>query len=407
MNILHVIPYYAPAWAYGGAVRAATDLTRALAAAGHTVHVLTTDTLSPAERLTTHAETIDGVHVMRVRNRSNWLRGRLNLSTPAGIERAARGLIEQHAIDIVHCHEVRTVENLRVAPVASRLGVPVVVSPHGTLPHGTGRTGIKQLWDRLLGQRLLPHFDRVIALTATEADDARAIWAGCGVALPDERISIVPNGVHLDDFAALPPGGPFRARWELGDGPVVLFLGRLHERKGLQLLIPAFARVVRDAPGARLLIVGPDEGMLPALQAQVRTHELAGHVIFTGLLTGADKLAALAAADVFALPAVGEGFSMAVLEAMACGLPVLLTPGCNFPEAAEAGAGLIVAREVDALQAALHSLLTGSDHRAGMGHRARALVEAHYTWPQVAAQMLAAYDATRRAASQDESAASR
>ena len=81
-------------------------------------------------------------------------------------------------------------------------------------------------------------------------------------------------------------------------------------------------------------------------------------MIFTGLLTGEDKLAALAAADLFALPAVGEGFSMAVLEAMACGLPVLLTPGCNFPEVVDAGAGMVVAREVPALSEGLRALLT-------------------------------------------------
>ncbi|NDJ76123.1 MAG: glycosyltransferase [Chloroflexi bacterium] len=393
MNLLHIIPYYAPAWAYGGVVRAVTDLTRAQAAAGHTVHVLTTDALSPAERITAETDLIDGVHVMRVRNRNNWLRGKLNLSTPIRMGTAAQRLIEQHNIDLVHCHEVRTVENLRVTPVAQRLGVPVVVSPHGTLPYGTGRTGIKQVWDRVFGRRLLVRFDGVIALTANEAADARAIWSGCGVPLADEQIGLVPNGVHLDDFAALPDGDPFRAQWQLGEGPVVLFLGRLHQRKGLHLLIPAFAQVVSHAPDARLLIVGPDEGMLATLQVQVREFELAERVVFTGLLTGDDKLAALAVADVFALPAVGEGFSMAVLEALACGLPVLLTPGCNFPEVVEAGVGVVVERTVDALRDALVPLLTDADRRARMGRLARGLVAARYTWPQVVAQMDATYTA--------------
>ncbi|MBN1680351.1 MAG: glycosyltransferase [Anaerolineae bacterium] len=387
MNVLHVIPYYAPAWAYGGAVRAATDLTRALAAAGHNVIVLTTDTRSPAARITTLDEVIDGVRVIRVRNRSNWLRGKMNLSTPTAIRRTARRLITDQAIDVIHCHEVRTVENWRVAPVANALQVPVVVSPHGTLPYGTGRQGVKRGWDRLLGARLLPRFERVIALTGNEADEARAVWKACGLPLNADRISIVPNGVRIEDFADLPPGEPFREQWNLGSGPVVLFLGRLHERKGLQFLIPAFAEAVQAAPQARLLIVGPDEGMLAVLRALVDAHGLADHVIFTGMLTGDDKLAALAAADLFALPAVGEGFSMAVLEAMACGLPVLLTPGCNFPEVVDAGAGLVVPREIDALAHALRDVLTGDERRASMGRRARDLVQARFTWPQVVAQL--------------------
>jgi glycosyltransferase involved in cell wall biosynthesis len=393
VNLLHVIPYYAPAWAYGGAVRAATDLTRALVDAGHHVYVLTTDTLSPTSRTDQTYETIGRVHVYRVCNWSNILRGRLNLSTPVRIEAAARCLIQEHAIQVVHCHEVRTVENLRIAPVTNRLGVPLVVSPHGTLPYDTGRQGVKRLWDRLFGRRLLPRFDQVIALTANEAADARAVWSACGVTLPDEKISIVPNGVQFEDFANLPPAEPFRERWGLGKGPVVLFMGRLHERKGLQLLIPAFADAVKTAPDARLLIAGPDEGMSSTLEAQVNQCNLAGRVIFTGMLTGDDRLAALAAADLFALPAVGEGFSMAVLEALACGLPVLLTPGCNFPEVVDAGAGLVVERQVPALRGALCTLLTGGERRASMGRSARALIQARFTWSQVVTQLEDVYRA--------------
>ena len=237
----------------------------------------------------------------------------------------------------------------------------------------------------------------MIALTNTEAAEARAHWQTVGVPLAEHAIYTAPNGVHAEDFAALPAGEPFRTRWKLGDGPVVIFLGRLHARKGLHLLIPAFAEAVRQTPDARLLIAGPDEGMLARLQSLVSDHDLTGRVIFTGMISGQDKLAALAAADVFALPAVGEGFSMAVLEAMACALPVLLTPGCNFPEAAGEGAGLVVQREIAPLAKGLRHLLTDDERRASMGRRARELVHERYTWPQVVVQLEAIYqDAVRR-----------
>jgi glycosyltransferase involved in cell wall biosynthesis len=173
----------------------------------------------------------------------------------------------------------------------------------------------------------------------------------------------------------------------------VLFLGRLHERKGLHLLIPAFAEAVKLAPDARLVIAGPDEGMLGPLRSQVDHFNLAQRAIFTGMLTGPDKFAALAAADLFALPAIGEGFSMAVLEAMACALPVILTPGCNFPEAQEAGAGIVVPRTIPDLSRALGDLLTNAARRASMGRAARDLVHARYTWPQVVAQLEDVYRA--------------
>jgi len=393
MNLLHVTPYYAPAWRYGGVVRMVTDLTRAQVAAGHRVFVLTTDARGPGERALAAQETIDGVQVTRVHNRSAALRDRLNLSTPRGITHAAARLIREHAIDAIHCHELRTVEALRVAPLANRLGVPLVVSAHGTLPYDTGQGRIKRLWDRLFAPRLLPRFDRVIALTAAEADDAQALWSRWGVDLPETRISVVPNGVHLDDFANLPPGESFRTRWKVSEGPLVLFLARLHERKGAQFLIPAFAQARDAAPDARLVIAGPDEGMLAALQRLAHAHNVAQHVTFTGMLAGNERLAALSAADVFALPAVGEGFSMAVLEALACGLPVVLTPGCHFPEAEQAGAGVVVERAVEPLAGALRALLADADRRTAMGGAARSLVERCYTWPQVVAQLDDAYRA--------------
>ncbi len=128
--------------------------------------------------------------------------------------------------------------------------------------------------------------------------------------------------------------------------------------------------------------------MLPTLQALADDR-----MVLTGYLAGADRLAALAAADVFALPATGEGLSMAALEAMAAGVPVILSPGCNLPEAADSGAGLIVAPEVEPLAAALRALLTDADRRAAMASAARGLVRQRFTWTQVAAQLEQVYTA--------------
>jgi glycosyltransferase involved in cell wall biosynthesis len=167
---------------------------------------------------------------------------------------------------------------------------------------------------------------------------------------------------------------------------VVLFLGRLHERKGLQFLIPAFAQATHDMPDARLLVVGPDAGMLEIAQALVAQIGIAARVTFTGMLTGDDQRAALATADLFALPAIGEGLSMAALEAMAAGLPLILTPGCNLPDIEARGAGLLVNRNVESLSAALYTVLSDSDGRRSMGEMGRAWVREVFTWPAIVAQ---------------------
>src|SRR5688572_22373533 len=135
MHILHITPYYAPAYAFGGVVRAVEGMARALVERGHSVTVLTTDALSPRQRCDGHEELRDGVKVVRVPNLLP--RSTLNLSTPRRMAHIARTLIAQ--ADAVHCHEFRTVENLLVTPAARALGKPLLLSPHGTLPLEPGR----------------------------------------------------------------------------------------------------------------------------------------------------------------------------------------------------------------------------------------------------------------------------
>ncbi|MEP6989083.1 MAG: glycosyltransferase, partial [Chloroflexota bacterium] len=121
MRILHLTPYYAPAYAFGGVVRSVEGMTRALARRGHSVTILTTDALDQQSRYSGELNTLqDGVQVLRVPNLLPKIRGRYNLSTPNLMAKYANDLLPQ--VDVVHCHEFRTVENLLVTPIAARLG---------------------------------------------------------------------------------------------------------------------------------------------------------------------------------------------------------------------------------------------------------------------------------------------
>jgi len=344
-----------------------SGLATAQAVQGHTVSVLTTDTLTPTLRIATLHETIDGVNVIRVRNRIGGLR-RVNLSTPLGMGAALHAL---STVDIVHCHELRTVENL-IALYSLPRTVRIVVSPHGTLPIDTGRSAVKRVWDRLFGRMLAIRFDGICALTASEANDARTYWSRVNIAAPP--IAIVSNGVTL-------PPPKVEAHSEALN---VLFLGRLHERKGLQYLIPAFAQVAIFNAHLRLTIGGPDEGMLARAVQLAAEYGAADRVTFAGMLDDVQRDRALAEADLFVLPAVGEGLSMAALEAMAAGVPVILTPGCHLPEVVPRGVGLIVPREITSLAAAMRELLTDRARRVSMGAAGRAWMAADYTWEAVA-----------------------
>ena len=383
MRILHLTPYYAPAYAFGGVVRSVEGMARAQAQHGHSVTVLTTDAFDQQSRFTGALTSFDeGVNVIRVPNLLPTVRGRYNLSTPNTMAKQAAEILQQ--VDVVHCHEFRTVENLLVTPLAAKLGKPLILSPHGTLALSTGRGGLKRIWDRLLSSAVALRFNHIVALSQPERVDVETLWPSFGRRRIPAGFSVIPNGVNPDDFAHLSGREAFRSRYNLGDAPVCLFMGRLHPRKGVGLLVEAFKAA--NMPQARLVIVGPDEGMLDTLKPL-----LDERIIVTGYLGGADRLAAFAAADLLALPAVGEGLPMVVLEALAAGLPVIVSPGCNLPEVAEYGAGLKVEAAVEPLTLALRTLLPDASRRAAMSQVAIKLVNERFTWDMIATQLETLY----------------
>jgi glycosyltransferase involved in cell wall biosynthesis len=384
LKLLHIVPYYAPAYAFGGVVRAVEGMATTLATRGHNVTVLTTDALSQTDRYADALETIEnGVRVLRVRNLSVWLRGRTNLSTPLRMRSIAHDLTAW--ADVIHCHEFRTAENLLITPIASYQHKPLILSPHGTLTTSTGRGMLKVWWDRLVSPIVARRFHTVLGLTAAELDEVQSLWAHFGA---HANFAVVPNGIDPEKFTGITGGAEFRARWGIGArDKVVLFLGRLHPRKGVDVLIEAFKAAA--VPKSRLVIAGPDDGML-----HVITPMMDERMIVTGYLNSEERLAALASADMFALAATGEGLSIALLEAMVAALPVIISPGCHLPEVEIYGAGIIVEPQVDALVQALKSMLTDDQQLSEMGRRARQLVLERFTWSRVVEQLEAVYQKT-------------
>jgi glycosyltransferase involved in cell wall biosynthesis len=204
---------------------------------------------------------------------------------------------------------------------------------------------------------------------------------------------VIPNGIHLPDFDSLPPSSLFRDAFpETRDKRIALFMARLHVKKGLEHLLRAWARLHRGLPEWQLVVAGPDCGFGHQAKEIVETLSLSRSVTFTGNLRGEMRLAALAAAQAFLHPSFSEGFSMAVLEALACRLPVLITPGCNFREAAVAGAAIEVSPDTESTAEGLNQLLAAdAEQLRAMGQLGRALIERKYTWDRVAEQTLELY----------------
>ena len=222
------------------------------------------------------------------------------------------------------------------------------------------------------------------ALTTDEVDDYRRV----GLRNP---IAVVPSGV---DVPASISGHAF---WEtyprLSGKRIVLAMGRIHEKKGFDLLLQAFARIANRSDDLEVVIAGPDDGNLSYLKSLVDTLGLAHSVTFAGMLTGDRKWSAFRAASIFVLPSYSEGFSVAVLEALATGLPVVITHQCHFPEVARWDCGWTVQPEVREIEHALRDFLAlPPEDAVRVGERGRNLVENRFRWPVVGKQMSDVYD---------------
>lgn len=368
MKILHVSNFFSPA--YGGSAEVPYQLSRELAGRGHQVTVYTSD-LGIGRDLP-----VPGVNVHTFRTYANWA----NFLVTPGIILKTREKIKD--LDIIHMHNYRTFQNLAVHHYAKKRHVPYVLQAHGSLPRIVSRKRLKRLFDRVWGYTLLQDAAKVIAVTEFEA----AQYKNMGVR--EEKIEIIPHGVNLAEFASLPQIGAFRQRYGLDSSQsVVLYLGRIHKIKGLDLLIQAFAGVAGLLPDVKLVIAGPDNGYLGALRKSVSGLRLLDRVLFTGPLYGQAKLEAYVDCDVYVLPSTYEIFGITILEAWACSKPVVTTDRCGLADIVDNQAGLVVPPDMERLRDALADILQDAKLKQRFGEKGRVLVHERFNWGKMGEQV--------------------
>jgi glycosyltransferase involved in cell wall biosynthesis len=274
--------------------------------------------------------------------------------------------------------------------MARRLGIPYLMSAHGSLPLLVERKAAKRVFDTLLGTRLVRGAHRMIAVSELEVEQYLA--AG----INKERISLVHNGLDLSEFADLPPRGRFRQHLDLpDDAALVLFLGRLHPIKGVDHLIAAFAKLQGALKNAHLVIAGPDDGDLARLKGIVKEADLVQSVSFPGGLYGVAKLAAMVDADLVVAPSQYEIFGLVPFEALMCGAPVVVTAGSASGQLLEqAGAGCVAPYgDVETLADAMLEALANPTEARRRVASGQAFVWARLQWGNIARELETLYAA--------------
>jgi glycosyltransferase involved in cell wall biosynthesis len=334
MRILIAIPYYAPAYAFGGSVTVAETIAEGLAAAGHAVTVLTTDVLD--ERSRTAESGLRGrVRVERFPNVSHRAAAAANVYLPRGLRRRLAGAGEFDVALLLDLYSA-------VSVLAARAGIPYALQPLGTAGAGSerGRPLAKRAFLSLWGRRTLRGAAAVVHSTAHERAELLAVGA------PADRLVELPLPLELPEAGA----------GERAGLPTVVSIGRLHPIKRIDRLVEAVAIAREDVPGLRLEIAGPGERVQAQLQRLARDLGVHEAVAFHGFVPDAERVRLLSQAHCFALLSAGEGLPMAVLEALACGTPAVVSEGCHLPEI-DGVAGIETDGSAEAAAAAIVRLL--------------------------------------------------
>ncbi len=371
LNILQVVPGLDPM--SGGVVAAVNGLARALFSNGVNIEILATYRGSEDQSISKELQT-QGISITRVGPAYTPLGWHPNLKSNAykAVQRA----------DIVHINGIWEDVQHHAARAAQKLNKPYIISPHGMLdPWSLSQSPLrKKLY---LTLRLRNNLNRATALHFT-AQAEHGLTATLKLKAP---AIIEPNGLDLSEFETLPPTGTFRSEHpELGDRPYVLFLSRIHPKKGLDLLIPAFAQAA--PPDYALVIAGPGEpDYVESIRQLAQQHGLANRALFPGMLSGQDKLAAYAEAELFALPSYQENFGIVIIEALACGTAVLISDKVNIHnEITKEAVGIVTTTEVSSVTKALREFFSSNSYSIRSATSRSNFAKKHYDWRLIASR---------------------
>jgi glycosyltransferase involved in cell wall biosynthesis len=379
VRVLHIVAYFAPAFTYGGPPRTVLGLCRALQKSGVDVDVFTTTANGPSD-FPVSPEQGDVLEGIRVHYFARHFPKRFFRAPD--LAAALSACVRDY--DLVHVHGLWNFTAWSAVRVVRESLVPYVVSPRGMLDSGSIA---HQRWRKMLAYHLIERNNLRSAsrLHATSAYELRSLEA---LGFADKAFEL-PNG--LDPPSEIPVRGSFRCRINVASSaPLITYLGRIHPGKRLDLLGDAFQRLHTHCPEARLVIAGPDDENCRR-KLHVLFQPFAGAVIWTGELGPKDKWELLHDSTVLVMCSDSESFGVAVVEAMAAGVPIVVTRTCPWQVIERAQCGFWVEQNAAAISAALDRIVRNPREAGRMGSRGAALARQQYDWSVIGAAMLERY----------------
>ncbi len=386
MRVLHIVPSYYPAHRYGGPIQSVHNLNKGLVLCGVDVTVYTTSANGPDDLDVPIGipVDIDGVKVYYFKPgffRFWFYSDDLRKSLAKNIG----------SFDLIHITSVFLFASTLGAYYAKKYKKPFIISPRGSLmgePIKRKSSILKRLYIYLVERHSLK--GSILHFTAeVEREEYKKLN------LPMKDSFIIPNGLDFSQFDVVIESNLFRNKFNIpSEKSVILFLGRISWKKGFDTLIPAFKKISVKNAEALLVVAGvDDEGYMNKIKEEITRLNLEDRVIFTGEILGNMKVAAFRESNVFVLPSYSENFGMAVVEAMSCELPVVITDGVGISgDIKNANAGIVIHKDEDVLADAVLSLLGDVENAKEIGKMGGQFVRAEYAGERMAEKMFREYN---------------
>jgi glycosyltransferase involved in cell wall biosynthesis len=370
MKVLNVVPYWG--LNYGGPMTCVGDLSVSLKAMGHDVMILTTSNAAGAED-TSYA------------GRS----GTDRIAVPVHVARVGEGLYRcslefmrkfdalLKGVDIVCTHGLWQYPISYAAYACRKNDIPYIMFTHNMLtPWSLGSKPLRKwLYLKLIEQRNMRGAKCIFGMRQDELQSANSM----GINGPLKMV--YRSLVHQEEFIRCKNERDAAKRDRSSESlSNLLFLSRIHPKKGLVHLVLAMPMLIKRYPQLKLVIAGPieDEGYFKQIQSAIRTHGLEDHVSYIGAVAGKDKTEAFSSADIFILPSYDD-MPLVIPEAMGYGLPIIATPGCGWPNI-DGEMGLVTDPDAGAIARAVTRLLEDPCSAIRMGENAHQYVMSHYAW---------------------------
>jgi glycosyltransferase involved in cell wall biosynthesis len=374
MKIAQVISTPPLAWATGGSARVVYDLSRELVNRGHEITIITTDLYEPGRRYTSDLNVSDPekLTILRFPYFSEFLAWKKKIYISVGLIKYIRIHIGEY--EIVHLQDLISIQAIFTAKYCIKKKIPYIISTHGSLPWLKSPGLFPLIFRFCFGKKILENATAITVLNEYEKQTCQSFG------ILEAKIAVLHNFIDSQIYTFLPKKNEFKQKFGIKySKKILLYIGRIEKTKGLDLLIKVFADITKDQNNLLLVIIGNDDGYLEEIRLLINKQKITDNVAIIGYIDEKDKISAYIDADIMIYPRKWEPFGLTILEACACGTPVICSTRCGIAEYINNTAGITFNYNFESLKKAITELLINRELHEKLSKGGKQLIAEQFT----------------------------